>query len=55
MARDLVELQAAGWRVRELRAYDMFPQTAHVEALALLDPPEEVGEGLAAPRRRVVR
>ncbi|MCK6503033.1 23S rRNA (uracil(1939)-C(5))-methyltransferase RlmD [Myxococcota bacterium] len=55
MARDLVELQAAGWRVRELRAYDMFPQTAHVETLALLDPPEAVGEGLAAPRRRVVR
>ena len=55
LARDLVELQAAGWRVRELRAYDMFPQTMHLEALALLDPPKAPGDSRPPPRRQVVR
>lgn len=55
LARDLADLVGRGWTVRELRAYDMFPQTAHVELLALLDPPEEPPEGRRAPRRRVVR
>ncbi|MCB9778949.1 MAG: 23S rRNA (uracil(1939)-C(5))-methyltransferase RlmD [Alphaproteobacteria bacterium] len=56
LARDLAELVALGWRPRPLRAYDMFPQTAHVEVLALLDPPAPAPEGAGRkPRRRVVR
>lgn len=55
LARDLGQLLARGWKVRSLRAYDMFPQTAHLEVLALLDPPEELPLGRQAPRRMVVR
>lgn len=35
-ARDLGRLAAAGWRLQELRAFDLFPMTAHVETVALL-------------------
>ncbi|NOY24874.1 MAG: 23S rRNA (uracil(1939)-C(5))-methyltransferase RlmD [Oligoflexia bacterium] len=55
LARDLDKLQELGWTVRQIRAYDMFPQTAHVETLAILDPPLAPPTGLGAPRRRVVR
>ncbi len=36
MARDLVEFGSLGYRLRSLTAYDMFPQTAHLEVLARL-------------------
>ena len=36
LARDVGRL--VGWRVRSLRCYDMFPQTAHVETLCELVP-----------------
>lgn len=36
LARDLAELEAAGYRVTALCAYDLFPRTPHVETLALL-------------------
>lgn len=55
LARDLELLTKAGWNVERVRAYDMFPQTSHVELLAELAPaeaPEQSGRG---PRRRVVR
>lgn len=55
LARDLGQMMAHGWTVRSLQAYDMFPQTAHLEVLALLDPPEELPLGRQAPRRVVVR
>ncbi len=55
LARDLAILADQGWTVRELTAYDMFPQTAHVEVLAILDPPSAAPEGRPAPRRKVVR
>ena len=55
MARDLAQFADKGWSVSALRAYDMFPQTTHVETLAILDPPQPPPEGLPAPRRRVVR
>ncbi len=38
LARDLALLQQRGMRLKRLLAYDMFPQTAHVESLALLTP-----------------
>ena len=36
LARDLGALCAGGYEVREVRGFDLFPQTAHVEALATL-------------------
>ncbi len=55
LARDLRLLLDRGWSVRELRAYDMFPQTAHLETLALLQPPEAPTVTRRAPRRRIIR
>ncbi|MCC3312220.1 class I SAM-dependent RNA methyltransferase [Nocardia africana] len=37
-ARDVGLYREAGYRVRELRAFDAFPATHHVECLALLEP-----------------
>jgi len=37
LARDLARLGATAARLTALRAYDMFPQTSHVETLAVLD------------------
>jgi len=39
LARDLRVLLHAGWRLTELRAYDIFPMTEHVELVAAIDPP----------------
>lgn len=36
LARDLARL-GGGWRVADVRAFDMFPQTAHVETVCTLD------------------
>jgi len=46
LARDLVAFRAAGWRLAELRAFDAFPMTHHVECLAALVP--DVGNPDAA-------
>lgn len=37
LARDLARLD--GWRIADVQAYDMFPQTAHVETVCELVPP----------------
>ena len=39
LARDLRAALDAGWRLAALRAFDCFPMTHHVEAVALLCPP----------------
>ena len=39
-ARDLRVLLDEGWRLSELRAFDIFPMTEHVELVAAIDPPE---------------
>lgn len=36
-ARDLAELALHGYALRSVRGYDLFPQTPHVEALAVLE------------------
>jgi len=37
LARDLKELLRSGYRLRALRAFDLFPQTHHVEVVARLE------------------
>jgi tRNA/tmRNA/rRNA uracil-C5-methylase (TrmA/RlmC/RlmD family) len=37
-ARDVREFAAAGWRLAELRGFDLFPMTRHVELVGLLLP-----------------
>jgi tRNA/tmRNA/rRNA uracil-C5-methylase (TrmA/RlmC/RlmD family) len=38
LARDVATFGALGWRLAELRAFDCFPMTQHVECVALLLP-----------------
>ncbi|MGY1856832.1 class I SAM-dependent RNA methyltransferase [Modestobacter sp. SYSU DS0290] len=38
LARDVAALAGAGYRLADLRAFDAFPMTAHVECVALLVP-----------------
>ena len=39
LARDLASLRNEGYRLRDVVAFDLFPQTPHVEALATLEAP----------------
>ncbi len=39
LARDLRVLLDAGWSLATLRAFDLFPMTAHVELVGILTPP----------------
>jgi tRNA/tmRNA/rRNA uracil-C5-methylase (TrmA/RlmC/RlmD family) len=39
LARDIGTFCQAGWRLTQLRAFDCFPMTQHVECVALLVPP----------------
>jgi tRNA/tmRNA/rRNA uracil-C5-methylase (TrmA/RlmC/RlmD family) len=38
LGRDTAALQAAGYRLTGLRAFDAFPQTHHVECVAVFTP-----------------
>ena len=38
-ARDLKVMVEAGWNLRSLRAFDLFPMTEHVELVAILESP----------------
>ena len=55
LARDLAEWTRRGWTVDTIRAYDMFPQTAHLEMLAVLSPANAPKVERGGPRRRIVR
>ncbi|MEV5609555.1 class I SAM-dependent RNA methyltransferase [Streptomyces sp. NPDC052225] len=41
LARDLGYFKEGGYRVRTLRAFDLFPMTHHVECVAILEPVRE--------------
>jgi tRNA/tmRNA/rRNA uracil-C5-methylase (TrmA/RlmC/RlmD family) len=43
-ARDARVLLEAGWELRALRAFDIFPMTEHVELVAAFDPPGAAAE-----------
>lgn len=43
LARDLAYFGDAGYRLADLRAFDLFPMTNHVEAVALLEPSPDTG------------
>ncbi|WP_425309343.1 TRAM domain-containing protein [Ammonicoccus fulvus] len=38
LGRDLAYARELGWEVRSLRAFDLFPQTHHIECVAILQP-----------------
>jgi tRNA/tmRNA/rRNA uracil-C5-methylase (TrmA/RlmC/RlmD family) len=38
LARDIAVFAGHGWRLDELRAFDIFPMTHHVECVAALAP-----------------
>ncbi len=54
LARDLVGFAAAGYRIGDVQLYDMFPNTAHVECVALLESPDADAVTRRGPRRKVL-
>jgi tRNA/tmRNA/rRNA uracil-C5-methylase (TrmA/RlmC/RlmD family) len=48
LARDIAAFLGHGWRLEDLRAFDAFPMTHHVECLATLVSPDESVRGSAA-------
>jgi tRNA/tmRNA/rRNA uracil-C5-methylase (TrmA/RlmC/RlmD family) len=48
LARDIAGFVAHGWRLENLRAFDAFPMTHHVECVATLVSPDDSGPGSAA-------
>ena len=42
LARDVGLARDEGWQLRELRAFDLFPMTHHVECVALFEPGDSV-------------
>lgn len=38
LARDLAVAERHGWRIADLRAFDLFPHTHHIESVAVLEP-----------------
>jgi tRNA/tmRNA/rRNA uracil-C5-methylase (TrmA/RlmC/RlmD family) len=49
LARDVATFAEAGWRLAELRAFDCFPMTQHIECVALLLPPAVATGGSEVP------
>jgi tRNA/tmRNA/rRNA uracil-C5-methylase (TrmA/RlmC/RlmD family) len=47
LARDLAALAAGGLTLSRVTAFDLFPQTPHVEAIAALE--RRVGRGTPSP------
>jgi 23S rRNA (uracil1939-C5)-methyltransferase len=54
LVRDIQILQEKKWTVQKIQVYDMFPQTIHLEALAVLRPPKGTKLLTRRPPRRVI-
>jgi tRNA/tmRNA/rRNA uracil-C5-methylase (TrmA/RlmC/RlmD family) len=37
LARDLAAIEGKGWQITDLRAFDLFPHTHHIESVAVLE------------------
>lgn len=55
LARDLALFAAGGMNIGTVELFDMFPNTAHVETLVVLEASTPVTAERRAPRRKVVR
>jgi 23S rRNA (uracil-5-)-methyltransferase RumA len=55
LARDLAGFRARGWTIRPIELFDMFPNTPHVECVAILDPPTSETPTRRAPQRKLAR
>ena len=57
LVRDIERFQALGWKLESCSWYDMFPNTVHVEALALFIPPKsrKLNEMTRIPQKRRVQ
>jgi 23S rRNA (uracil1939-C5)-methyltransferase len=55
LADDVREFEARGYKLDALRAFDMFPETPHLEVVARLSPVDAPPAAGRAPRRRVAR
>ncbi len=53
--RDLRGFLERGWTIAKIRAFDMFPQTVHMESMALLLPSQAPEPTTRSPQRRFVR
>jgi len=52
LARDLRNFLARGFELKALRPFDMFPNTPHIEVVALLEPTDAGEEPVRRPPRR---
>ncbi len=57
LARDLMEFREMGWTVDDVKLYDMFPNTVHIESLVLLKPPADrtFVQKLSTPKKHRMR
>jgi 23S rRNA (uracil1939-C5)-methyltransferase len=55
MARDLAMFVERGYRVGSVELFDMFPNTPHVECIAVVESADPTPASRRAPRRSVVR
>jgi 23S rRNA (uracil1939-C5)-methyltransferase len=55
MGRDLARLRAMGYDLEQVEPFDMFPNTSHVECLAIARPAGGVETRRRAPTRKLVR
>ena len=37
LARDLAAIEKKGWQIADLRAFDLFPHTHHLESVVVLE------------------
>jgi len=55
LAQDLAAFQELGWNIQSIQAYDMIPQSAHIEMMAFLLPANILKTKYRKPRRQIIR